>query len=174
MGCPIKSLTRYNTKAFNENPLLCAVQIQFMRSKGLLLISGLLLMLGCTKNGASSGPTITLKSYTNPVNNNGNGFSALLTFSQSGGNISGDSLVIMEHRYNQSYYNPDHLETFSTRLPLTPSASKADFTAQLAWVDIQYGNQDENDTVDFKFVLIDQNLKHSDTVVTGKIIIYQF
>ncbi len=145
-----------------------------MRSKGLLLVSALALIFGCSKDNASSGPNITMKSYTSTVNNDGSGFSATLNFSQSGGNISGDSLVIMEHRYNQSYANPDHNDIFPTRLPFTPSAAKAEFTAQLAWADVQYGNQDENDTVDFKFVLIDQNLKHSDTVSTGKVIIYQF
>jgi hypothetical protein len=144
-----------------------------MRSKGLLLVSLLLFMFGCSKDNGSGGPTIGIKSYTSSVHNDGgNGFSATLSFSQSGGNISGDSLVIMEHRYNQSYA-PD-LGPFGTRLPLTPSASKAEFTTQLAWIYIQYGVQDENDTVDFKFVLIDQNLKHSDTVTTGKVIIYQF
>jgi hypothetical protein len=145
-----------------------------MQSKSLLLISVLMLALGCSKDGTSSGPTIAIKSYTGTVNNNGTGFSAILSFSQNGGNISGDSLVIIEHRYNQSYANPDHLDTFPTLLPFTPSASKAEFTAHLGWDFIQYGNQNENDTVDFKFVLIDQNLKHSDTVATGKVIIYQF
>jgi hypothetical protein len=144
-----------------------------MRSKGLLLFLLLALMFGCSKNNGSGGPTIAIKSYTSVVHNDGgNGFTATLSFSQSGGNISGDSLVIMEHRYNQSYA-PD-LGPFSTRLALTPPASKAEFTAQLAWLYIQYGVEGENDTVDFKFVLIDQNLKHSDTVTTGKVIIYNF
>lgn len=145
-----------------------------MRANLLLLIGFLTLALGCSKDNASKGASITIKSYTTTVNNDGNGFSATLSFSQSGGNISGDSLVIIEHRYNQSYANPDHLDTFPTRLPLTPSSSKAEFTTHLSWDFIQYGNQGENDTVDFKFVLIDQNLQHSDTAVTGKVIIYQF
>lgn len=145
-----------------------------MQSKGLLLISVMVLTLGCSKDNASTGPTIAIKSYTSSVNNDGNGFSAELSFSQSGGNISGDSLYILEHRYNQSYANPDHNDIFPTQLPLTPSASKANFTAHLAWDFIQYGNQGENDTVDFSFILVDQNSKHSDTVTTGKVIIYQF
>jgi hypothetical protein len=145
-----------------------------MQSRVLLLISFLILAFGCSKdNSSGGGPSIAIKSYTSTVNNDGNGFSAVLSFSQSGGNISQDSLVIIEHRYNQSYAS-EHTDTFPTRLPFTPSASKAEFTASLAWDFVQYGNQDENDTVDFKFVLIDQNLKHSDTVTTGKVIIYQF
>ena len=97
----------------------------------------------------------------------------MLNFSQTGGNISGDSLVIIEHRYNQSYA-PDHTDTFGTRLPITPSAPQAEFATHLAWDFIQYGNPNESDTVDFRFVLLDQNLRHSDTAVTGKVIIFQF
>ena len=134
----------------------------------------MLLALGCSKDNSSKSPTIAIKSYTDAVYNDGRDFSAVLSFSQSGGDISGDSLVIIEHRYNQSYANPDHLDTFATRLPYTPTAAKAEFTSHLAWDFVQYGNADENDTVDFHFVLIDQNLKHSDTVATGKVIIYQF
>jgi hypothetical protein len=144
-----------------------------MQSKVLLLISFLTLEFGCSKDSApGGGPSIGIKSYTSTVDNNGNGFNAVLSFSQSGGNISGDSLVIFEHRYNQSYAS-EHNDTFPTRLPLTPSANKAEFNATLAWDFVQYGNQGENDTVNFSFVLIDQNLKHSDTVATGKVIIIQ-
>jgi hypothetical protein len=161
------------TKAFRENPLLCAVQKQFMNSRLFVFFCLAVLAMGCSKDNASGGPTIAIKSYTDQVYNDGSGFSAVLSFSQSGGDISGDSLVIIEHRYNQSYA-PDHFDTFATRLPFTPSAAKAEFTPHLAWDFIQYGNPDESDTVDFRFVLIDQNLKHSDTVATGKVIIYQF
>jgi hypothetical protein len=143
-----------------------------MNSKALLVFCVILLILGCSKNNASGGASISIKSYTSQVYNDGNGFSAVLSFSQSGGNISGDSLIIIEHRYNQSTSFPDN--TFSTRLPITPSAAKAEFSPHLAWDIIQYGVQDETDTVDFRFVLLDQNLKPSDTVSTGKVYIYQY
>ena len=144
-----------------------------MRIRGYLLICILLLALGCSKNNASAGPSISIKSYPGQVNNNGQGFTAVLNFTVNGGNVSGDSLVIYEHRYNQSYA-PFHNDTFPTRLPVTPDANKGEFSASLTWDVIQYGNANEADTVDFSFVLIDQNLKHSDTAVTGKVIIYQF
>jgi len=164
---------RCNTKAFREIPLLCAVQNQFMNPRKLILICMLLLALGCSKNNASGSRTISMKSYPSEVHNDGHDFTAVLNFSLSGGTISGDSLVIMEHRYNQSYASY-HLDTFGTRLPITPDATKGEFSATLTWAFIQYGNANESDTVDFRFVLLDQNLKPSDTAVTGKVIIYQF
>ena len=131
------------------------------------------LALGCSKDNNQTGPMIAIKSYTSSVYNNGQDFNAVLTYSQKGGNISGDTLTIIRHRYNQSYVsNP--VDTFGTRLPVTPSVDKAEFTATLAWQYIEYGINGENDTCDFRFVLVDQNLKHSDTVATGTVIIYQY
>jgi len=144
-----------------------------MNTRGSILFLVLLLTLGCSKNNASGGLSISLKSYPTQVNNNGLGFNAVLNFTTTGASVSGDSLVIYERRYNQSYASP-HNDTFGTRLPITPDATKGEFAASLTWDIIQYGNANEADTVDFSFVLIDQNLKHSDTAVTGKVIIYQF
>jgi hypothetical protein len=164
---------RCNTKAFRENPLICAVQIIFMKSSRLVLFCIFLLALGCSKDNNSAGPDISIKSYTNAVYNDGRDFNAVLNFSQKNGNISGDSLVIIRKRYNQSFVAIPN-DTFGTRLPVTPSATKAEFSVSLPWFTIQYGINGENDTCDFRFVLLDQNMNHSDTAVTGTVIIYQF
>ena len=173
-GTSIQSFNRCNTKAFRENSLICAVKFSFMKSRLSVLSFIFLLTLGCSKdNNPTGGPTIAIKSYTSSVYNNGNDFNAVLTFSQKGGNPSGDSLTIIRHRYNQSYVAVP-VDTFGTRLPIVPAVDKAEFTATLAWVYIEYGINGENDTCDFRFVLVDQNLKHSDTVATGTVIIYQY
>jgi hypothetical protein len=145
-----------------------------MNRSPLCLFCLFLLALGCSKgNSSTGGPSISVKDYTNAVPNGGT-FQADLTFSQSGGNISGDSLVIIRRRYNQVPVPAgEERDTFGTRLPSTPSASKANFNAQLAWEDIEYGIDGENDTCDFRFVLIDQNSKPSDTATTGIVIILQ-
>ncbi len=170
---PNQKFNRCNTKAFRENPLICAVQIILMKTRFYILSLILLLVFGCTKDNNGGGPSISIKSYTGAVYNDGNDFNAVLSYSQKGGSPSGDSLVIIRHRYNQSY-NPNPRDTFSTRLPLTPSIDKAEFTASLAWQDIEVGINGENDTCDFRFVLIDQNNNHSDTAATGIVIIYQY
>ena len=168
-----QKFNRYNTKAFRENPLICAVQIIFMKTGLLVLFCIFLMALGCSKDNNSTGPDISIKSYTGAVYNDGRDFNAVLNFSQKNGNISGDSLVIIRKRYNQSYV-PIPNDTFGTRLPQTPNTTKAEFSVSLAWSNIQYGINGENDTCDFRFVLLDQNMNHSDTVATGTVIIYQF
>ena len=144
-----------------------------MKSSLLVLFCVFLLVLGCTKNQNQTGPTIKLKSNTGYVSN-GNVFNAVLSYSQNSGNLSGDSLVILRRRYNLTPVPPDQVrDTFITTLPQTPNTSTAEFSASLDWTIIQYGINGENDTCDFRFVLIDQKGNHSDTVTTGKVIILQ-
>jgi hypothetical protein len=144
-----------------------------MKSRLLILFYFSILALGCSKDQNQIAPTIKLKSYSDQVIN-GTFFNALLTYSQKNGNLSGDSLVILRRRYNLTQVPPDQVrDTFITTLPETPDASKAEFTASLDWSIIQYGINGENDTCDFRFILIDQKGNHSDTVTTGKVIIVQ-
>ncbi len=144
-----------------------------MKSRQIVLLFIFLLALGCSKDNSQGGPSISIKSYNSSVFNDNNGFNVVLTFSQKGGSPSGDSLTIIQHRLNQSYV-PNPIDTFGTRLPITPSVDKADFTANLQWQFIEFGINGENDTCVFQFVLVDLNQKHSDTVSTGTVIIYQY
>lgn len=169
-----QKFNRCNTKAFRENPLICAAQIIFMKSRFIILFSMLLAVLGCSKDQNSGSPSIKMKSYTDLVTSDGV-FNAVLTYSQSGGNLSNDTLMIYRHRYNQLPVPPDDQtsDTFMTLLPSTPDASKAEFSATLSWANISYGINGENDTFDFKFVLIDLKGNRSDTAATGKVVVTQ-
>jgi hypothetical protein len=169
-----QKLNRCNTKAFRENPLLCAAQMIPMKSKLFILYCLLILVLGCSKDQNSSSPSIKMKSYTNVVTSDGS-FNAVLTYSQSGGNLSGDTLTILRHRYNQLPVPPNDQtsDTFMTLLPQTPSSNKAEFSASLSWANISYGINGENDTFDFRFVLTDLKGNHSDTAATGKVVVLQ-
>jgi hypothetical protein len=144
-----------------------------MNSRLSVLSILVLMAFGCSKDNSQGGPTIGIKSYNSSVYNDGNGFNVVFTFSQKGGNPSGDSLTIIQHRRNQSYV-PNPVDTFGTRLPITPAVDKAEFTANLQWQFIEFGINGENDTCDFQFVLVDLNQNHSDTVSTGTVIIYQY
>jgi hypothetical protein len=121
-----QKFNRCNTKAFRENPLICAVQITFMKPGILILFCLLLVVLGCSKDQNSAKPSLKMKSYTDLVTPDGS-FNAVLTYSQSGGNLSGDTLLIFRHRYNQTQVPPNYLTsyTFMTFLPQTPDANKA-------------------------------------------------
>ena len=130
--------------------------------------------LGCSKDQNSAKPSLKMKSFTDLVTPDGS-FNAVLTYSQSGGNLSGDTLMIFRHRYNQTPVPPNDQtsDTFMTFLPQTPDANKAEFSTSLSWANISYGINGENDTFDFKFVLIDLKGNHSDTAATGKVVVTQ-
>jgi len=128
--------------------------------------------LGCSKDGNQSTPNIKLTSYDAVVLPNSI-FNAHFTFSQSGGSISGDTLFIIYHRYNRSLIptDEDRGSYDTTLLAETPDASKADFTVNLDWSFLSYGINNENDTIDLSFILMNLAGKHSDTVKTSKIIV---
>ena len=145
-----------------------------MYLRSIVLIFMIFWITGCSKNNNPSRPTITLKSYTDLVTPN-TVFNALLTYSQPGGSLSLDTLVILYRRYNVSQIPPDNQrsDSFLTIMPQTPNTNAADFSASLSWANISYGINNENDTVDFRFVLVDLKGIHSDTVTTGRVIITQ-
>ncbi len=145
-----------------------------MKSGRLVLFCVFLGLLGCSKDQNQSGPTIKIKSYTDHVTSDG-AFNAVLSYSQKSGNLSGDSLWILRHRYNQTPIpgGEETPDTLMTLLPETPSTNVAEFSVSLAWANISYGINGENDTFDFKFVLVDNKGNHSDTVSTGKVVVLQ-
>jgi hypothetical protein len=131
-------------------------------------------VIGCSKDNNQTVPDIKMKSFTSvvPV---GSLFNAVLTYTQKNGNVSGDTLWILRHRYNQKPVPPDNQtssDSINTIMPTTPNASSAEFSVDLAWADIHIDNG-ENDTIDFSFVLSDLQGNHSDTAKTGKIVILQ-
>ncbi len=145
-----------------------------MKSRLLILFCIFLLVLGCSKSQNTAKPTLKMKSYTSVVTPDGN-FSAVLSYSQKSGNLSGDTLTIFRHRYNQLQVPPavQTSDTFMTFLPQTPNSNNAEFSASLSWANISYGINGENDTFDFRFVLTDLNGNHSDTASTGKVVVLQ-
>jgi len=168
-----QKLNRCNTKAFRQNPLICAIQTILMKPSLLVLICIFFLALGCSKDNNQAAPSIKVKSYTGIVPPDGN-FDAVLTYSQKNGNLSGDTLFVIRHRYNLKPVPPDNQTTdsFNTIMPVTPNASSAEFSVDLSYSNIHIDNG-ENDTIDFRFILKDMNGKLSDTAATGKIVLLQ-
>ena len=101
-------------------------------------------------------------------------FNAILNYSQKSGNLSGDTLLVLRRRYNQKPVPPDFQtsDSFNTLMPETPNTGTAELNVSLSYENIHIDNG-ENDTIDFRFVLIDLNGKHSDTATTGKIVLLQ-
>jgi hypothetical protein len=143
-----------------------------MKLKLPVLLCILFIAFGCSKDNNSSIPNIKLESYNSEVDPDGI-FRGQFSYSQSKGNLTGDSLVIHYHRYNESQIPDEDLrpDSLITNMPSTPNANKAEFTVDLSWVALSYGINNENDTIDLSFVLVDPQGNHSDTVKTGKVIV---
>jgi hypothetical protein len=106
----------------------------------------------------------------------GGTFNAVLAYSQKKGKINGDSLTIIRHRYNQTpvppqYQTSDTFLTILTSDPAIPDANSAEFSVSLDYNFIHIDNNDENDSIDFRFILTDLSGRKSDTPRTGMIVL---
>jgi hypothetical protein len=166
----------YNTKAFRENPLICNVQYSSMKSGFPVLLCLFLFILGCSKDKFNVNPSLRIKSYSKLVSS-GEFFNAVLEYSQKKGKISGDSLTIIRHRYNQKPVSPPDQQTNDTILTILngdpdaiPDANSAEFNVSLDYTFIHIDNG-ENDSIDFRFILTDLSGRKSDTVRTGMVVL---
>ena len=167
-----RMFNRYNTKAFRENPLICANQIKFMKPRLLILSCIILMIVGCSKDKYQTQPTISIKSYSSAVSPGGN-FNAVFNYTQNNGNLTGDSLYVFKHLHNSANVpigTPQSDTAFSI-LPETPQSSLAEFNININYNNLYIDLGGDNDTIDLKFVLVDLAGRHSDTVQTGKVIL---
>ncbi len=145
-----------------------------MKSSLFVLVCTMFMVLGCSKDNNSTVPAISIKSFTDHVVAGG-AFNAVLNYTQSGGNFTGDTLLILRHRFNAKPVPPDNQtssDSVNTLMPNTPNTDKAEFSVSLSYENIHIDNG-ENDTISFSFILFDAKGKHSDTATTGKIVLLQ-
>ena len=166
---------RYNTKAFRENPLICNVQKRYMKPRIPMFFCLFLFALGCSKDKFEVNPSLRIKSFTAIVPPGGT-FNAVLAYSQKKGKINGDSLTIIRHRYNltpipPTFQTSDTFLTILTGDPAIPDANSADFSVSLDYNFIHIDNNNENDSIDFRFILTDLAGRKSDTARTGMIVL---
>jgi|KBSMisStaDraftv2_1062788.scaffolds.fasta_scaffold58581_3 hypothetical protein len=145
-------------------------------SHGLVIVL-LFLGFGCSKD-SNSLPSISIKSYTSSVYNGG-AFNAVLKYNSPNSTNMGDSLVIINHRLNQSVIDTSIFRgEYGTRVAYTQSTNKAEIAVNLDWSLVQTGGPGpvpENDTCIFSFYLVgpSPDFTHSDTASTGTVVIYQ-
>jgi hypothetical protein len=134
-----------------------------------------LFILGCSKDKFEVNPSLRIKSFTSVVPPGGT-FNAVLEYSQKKGKIQGDSLTIIRHRYNLTpvpplYQTSDTFLTILTGDPSIPDANSAEFSVSLDYNFIHIDNNDENDSIDFRFILTDLEGRKSDTPRTSLVVL---
>ena len=125
----------------------------------------------CSKSGSGDKPTISVESITQivPV---GGSMQATLKFSQSNGLLSQGIFIAIRTRLNQDSLPPTDVgvDTVVSQIPEFPDKNQGEFQYTL---DYSYLHQSdtENDTINFKFAVIDRGGNKSDTVTSGNVVV---
>lgn len=129
-----------------------------------------ILAIACSKDNQSK-PSLTIESITQIVPPNGQ-MEAKIKFTQKNGKLSGGTFVAIRNRLNQIALPPNEqpADTIPGVIPAFPDKDKGDMVFTLPWV-VLHENDIENDTILFKFFVIDTDNVSSDTVVSDKIVI---
>ena len=137
-----------------------------------ILITITCVLVACSKSNNGSKPKITLKTITTEIPPQG-GLDATFDFTPGSASLSGGTFVAIRIRQNQIPLPPTtvSVDSVMSTIPDFPSVNKGQFEYQ---EDYNYLHQSdaENDTVIFKFAVLDVAGHSSDTITTGKIVIH--
>jgi hypothetical protein len=130
-----------------------------------------LLTFGCSKNQAGSTPQISIESI-NTVIPVGGELDATFKFTQKSGNLSNGTFVAIRNRLNQQQLpeGTGSADTLTGPIPTFPNKSNGEFDFTLPY---SYLNESttENDTILFKFAVVDASGNKSDTITSPIIVI---
>jgi len=125
----------------------------------------------CSKSGSGGRPSISMESITSVVPVGGS-MQATIQFTQSNGLLSGGTFIAIRNRLNQDSLPPSDIgvDTLSGPIPEFPDKNQGQFQYTL---DYSYLHQSdaENDTINFKFAVIDRGGNKSDTINSGTVVV---
>jgi hypothetical protein len=136
-----------------------------------LLITATLAIVSCSKSGSGSKPTLKLQSINTTVQVGGN-LNALFSFSTSSADLSQGTFVAIRNRLNQIPLPPgtQNTDTLTGVVPQFPSVTKGQFQYSLPYSYLHESDV-ENDTIVFKFAVVDPAGISSDTLTTPQIVV---
>lgn len=136
-----------------------------------LLITATIAIVSCSKSSSGSKPTLKLQSINTNVEAGGN-LNALFSFSTSSADLSQGTFVAIRNRLNVIPLPPGtaNTDTLTGVVPDFPSVTKGQFQYQLPYSYLHESDA-ENDTIVFKFAVIDPAGISSDTLTTPQIVI---
>jgi hypothetical protein len=125
----------------------------------------------CSKSGSGGKPSITMESINSIVPVGGT-MKATLKFTQSNGLLSGGTFIAIRNRLNQDPLPPADVgvDTLIGPIPGFPDKNQGQFEYTL---DYSYLHQSdaENDTLNFRFAVIDREGNNSDTINSGIVVV---
>jgi hypothetical protein len=125
----------------------------------------------CSKSGNGGRPSISMGSITSVVPVGGS-MQATIKFTQSNGLLSQGLFIAIRSRLNQDSLPPSDVgaDTLKSQIPEFPDKNEGEFQYTL---DYSYLHQSdaENDTINFKFAVIDRGGNKSDTISSGTVVV---
>ncbi len=102
----------------------------------------------------------------------GGAMQAKINFTQSNGLLSQGIFIAIRTRLNQITLPPDNqgADTLVSQIPEFPDKNQGEFQYTLDYNYLHQSDQ-ENDTINFKFAVIDRAGNKSDTISTGTIVV---
>jgi hypothetical protein len=125
----------------------------------------------CSKSGSGGKPTISVESITSVVPVGGS-MQATIKFTQGNSQLSQGIFIAIRNRLNQDSLPPSDIgvDTVLSQIPEFPDKNQGEFQYTL---DYSYLHQSdaENDTINFKFAVIDRGGNKSDTINSGTVVV---
>lgn len=140
--------------------------------KPILLVLSCLL-LACSKDAVETKPRIEIDSYNTKILPRFGDLVIDLQFRDKEGDLADGQFIYIPNRLNLRPVPADlRYIPVTLTIPRFPQQSKGSFSLKLAWRDL-YKSDRGNDTINFKFVAIDQAGNRSDTVQSETVVILQ-
>jgi hypothetical protein len=127
--------------------------------------------LSCKKDQYKSVPQISIESI-NTVIPVGGELDAKFQFTQKNGNLSNGTFIAIRNRLNQQQLPPGtgSADTLTGPIPSFPNKNEGEFDFSLPYSYLNE-SQTQNDTIEFKFAVVDAGGNKSDTITSPIIVI---
>lgn len=143
-----------------------------MIMKKILVVSTLVLLLACNKDKFQTKPQIEIVNYNTKVVGKGQQLVIDLQFTDKEGDLSEGKFVYIHKRTNRRLLpvTLNYPDSVINTVPVFPDHSKGEFSLHLDYTNLQRSPV-ENDSIYFRFVVVDRAGNKSDTVNSDQIVV---
>ena len=142
-----------------------------MKSINLIITISLVLFVACNKSKFQTKPQIAIETINTlvPV---GGSLNAKLKFTEKNGSLGQGTFIAIRNRLNQRPLPPGtaSADTLVSQIPSFPDKNQGELAFTLDYNYLKESDQ-ENDTIIFKFAVIDRVGNKSDTISSSKIVV---
>lgn len=150
-----------------------------LRIPFLLIIALCCIVYACSKDKYGAKPQLSILSINtfipSPDTAGDGSLNVVLQYTAKTGDLGGDTLIALRTRLNQDFIpvGTGNTDTFTGPIPAYPAQPKAQFLFTVDHQDLYEApgtNQNEPDTMIFRFALRGPNIIASDTITSARII----